>query len=272
MKIGKKAKVFLTKRENTYNDFLFYKKNTMNTSSLSWKENTPEFQQAIELAFNKWKWDYSFYTTWWHVITKILEDWIVINFPNWNQIVVFNSYSEVMDYFKLTPDLLGKKPNTRLFEISIWNLRRKIQPLKEENSKDIKQIYENLFQTKIIDKLWENDSLEILINLLNWLKKFDSNINNDLVIENLIDFILDKEWLSLEDFQDSELKIKDLDIERIKEYFVDCMLDLLFNIPLNKVMSEVENRLISLVRIPLESVQELVKSDIYSKLRNTRYI
>ena len=69
--------------------------------NLSWMENTPELQRAIELAQNNRRWEWGFHTTLGHVVTKILDMDITFTLPDGSRYKPFTTVGEVKTFFRI---------------------------------------------------------------------------------------------------------------------------------------------------------------------------
>lgn len=84
--------------------------------NLSGMENTPEFQQALELAKNGGGGTWTFHTTLGHIVTKLLEMNLRVTLPDGDVLPLFQAVDEINNFLRITPVQYGNTPNVHALD------------------------------------------------------------------------------------------------------------------------------------------------------------
>ena len=140
--------------------------------NLSWIENTPELAQAIRLGQNKGRWEWYFYTTLGHIVTKILDMDITFHLPDGSEYKPFATVWEVNTFFRITPDQYWSPPNPHSMDDCIQNLYwKKVEPKEREILDSYKKTMKEFFKSNIWWSIKDTDTVDVLLWKIDELTK-----------------------------------------------------------------------------------------------------
>jgi hypothetical protein len=253
--------------------------------NLSWMENTPELPQAIRLGQNKGRWEWYFYTTLGHIVTKILDMDITFHLPDGSEYKPFTTVWEVNTFFRITPDQYWVTPNPSVMDHFVSEIyRQKLRPREQEVLNPQRDTMRDFFEVNIWRDVDDSDTVDTLLWKIDelaemWIEEVSQDACNDLkewIIMNCIwtQKTLD-DWNRLSQQERSEHLVEYLNKEKYTEYFVDIVVDLPWrrhpSNPYKYMMDNVQHRIRALYRVDW-NFEKILWRVSQSQFRNTRYL
>lgn len=254
-------------------------------TSFSALEHTPELAAARRLGKNNWIWDWTFYTTIGHIVTKILDMDITFRLPDGSEYKPFTTFWEVNTFFRITREQYRGNPNPSIMDHFVSDIyRHKVAPKEEAILDPRRQTMREFFEENIwcavddsdaVDALfWKID--ELLTMWINDITPYVCNNLKELIIMNCIWHLrwLD-DWNQLSQEERSEYLVEHLNKNKYTDYFVDLTVDSSWSRhpdnPYNYMMNVVQHKIRALYRVDSAFERKLKRVD-YNQFRNTRYV
>ncbi len=209
------------------------------TRILSGEETTPEFRGALELARNKGRWrheDYHFFTTWWHIVTKLLDMNPTVRLPDGTTQHLFATVWEVRDFFRIENENLGEKVNVRFFMHCLSYLySQKVAPREHTILETDEETLREIFECNIWSELDDCNSVMDLISKITSLSTMEISWLTEEVCEELILEIvrwifgayIPDDWrqpfLGIETKLTNEYTVWELEKDDVTDFFIDIM-------------------------------------------------
>ena len=252
--------------------------------NLSWIENTPEFRQAWILAQNGGRWEWTFYTTLGHIVTKILDMDIRFTLPDGTEYRPFTTVWEVNSFFRISPEQYSLVPNRYIMDHFVSEIyRQKVAPKERLILEPQSETMKDFFQSNVWGMVSEDDTIDTLLTEVDrlsymWIQEVDSRVCADLkewIIMNCIwmgrTFSY---WGSLSQEVRDEHLVEHLDKNKFTEYFSDLVVDLPWRRnPKNsyKQMNAIKRKIESLYVLD-SNLEEVARKWGNTQVRNTRYL
>lgn len=203
--------------------------------NLSGKENTPELQEAIELAHNNGRWERIFYTTLGHIVTKILDMDITFTLPDGSQYKPFTTIGEVKTFFHISDGDFTLQPNTRVMDRILDNLYRdKVRPQEEAILIPQKEFVKEFFQQNVWWMVDDSDTIDALIVEIRALADMGIKWINQHVCEDVIEWIVMNiiwkngtlpDWEHMSVDKRNRFTVDMLDKNQFTDYFTDLVVE-----------------------------------------------
>ncbi len=251
---------------------------------LSWMENTPEFQQARVLAQNGGRWEWTFYTTLGHIVTKILDMDIRFTLPDGTEYRPFTTVWEVNSFLGITARHYGQNPNSHQLGHLFGELyRRKVSPKEREILEPRKITMSEFFQSNVWWMLKDSDTIDMLLQEIDalsemwigWVDWVVCDDVGDLIVTNCIwiqKWLMD--WNRLPQDERDTYTVEFLDKDTYTEYFSHIVVESSWRRnPRNayRHMDSIQGRLRALYVVDSE-LQNSAWKGWLGEFRNTRYL
>ena len=252
--------------------------------NLSWMENTPEFRQAWILAKNGGRWEWTFYTTLGHIVTKILDMDIRFTLPDGTEYRPFTTVWEVNSFFRISPEQYSLVPNRHTMDHFVSEIyRKKVAPKERAVLEPQSETMKDFFQSNVWGMVSEEDPVDRLLIEIDslsfmWIQEVDSLVCADLkewIIQNCIGMwkTMD-DWYALPIISRNRYRVNHLEKGKFTEYFSDLVVDLPWRRnPKNssKQMDAIERKMRSLYVVD-RNLEDVVRKWGNTQVRNTRYL
>lgn len=253
--------------------------------NLSGKETTPELKKAIKLAQNKGRWEWNFYTTLGHVVTKILDMDIAFTLSDGSKYKPFMTVGEVKTFFRISDDDFAMQPNQGYMDRLLSNLYRdKVRPQEAVILDSQKEFVQEFFQQNVWWMVDDSDTIDSLISEIRALVNMGIEEINEYVCEDTIEWIIMNviwnrktlaDWESTSVDERNKYTVEILDKEKFTDYFVDLVVEHSWRKHPNnsyKMVDEVWKKIRALYVVN-DSLEEEVRGvSPRDSFRNTRYL
>jgi hypothetical protein len=247
-------------------------------------ENTPELAQAIELGQNKGRWEWYFYTTLGHIVTKILDMDITFHLPDGSVYKPFTTAWQVNEFFNITPDQYWIFPNRYSMDVCIENLYwKKVEPKEREILDSYRKTMKEFFELNIWQDVDDTDTVDVLLWKIDelaemWIEEVWEYVCNDLKEHIIRDCTWGenlKYWNNLSQKERVDVMIGKLNKKLHTHHFVHLVIDEPWRKNPNNadwyVFCNGQNGLKALYIVDSDFLKTIWKTN-HDQFRNTRYL
>lgn len=254
-------------------------------TSFSALEHTPELAAARRLGKNNWIWDWTFYTTIGHIVTKILDMDITFRLPDGSEYKPFTTVWEVNTFFRITPDQYWVIPIPSVMDHFVSEIyHQKLRPREQEVLNPQRDTMRDFLEVNIWRDVNDSDTVDALFwkideLLTMWIEDITSYVCKNLKELIIMDSIWDRKWLDdwnqLWQEERNECLVGHLDKNKYTDHFVDLTVDSSWrrhpDNPYNYMMNVVQHKIHALYRVDSAFERKLKRAN-YNQFRNTRYV
>jgi hypothetical protein len=253
--------------------------------NLSGLGSTPELKAAIKLAQNNGRWNHIFYTTIWHIVTKILDMDITFTLPDGSTVKPFTTVWEVNAFFRIDSSSYNDSPMPNIMDYFVSNIYRdRVKPKEKSILAPQKEWVKDFFETNIWWDVNDDDTIDTLLWKIDELAQMGIPEVSERVCTDLKEWIVIHciwiwkeltDWHTLSEEERNEHKVEYLDKNECTKYFSDNVIEYPWrkhpNNPHRYMMNFVQPQIHALYRVDREFEKSIGEAN-WDQFRNTRYL